>query len=230
MIQAIKRFILKDLLLEVKDIRSLNYLRMVHNGYIPWSGASIHPTALTYILNDIIIHKRKHYLECGSGVSTIYIAAIAKLFNPNLIIHSIDHDLNWINLLKKHLELYGLSEFVHFIHAPLNDTDLAYEQSLKWYDMDIITKELSDQPPIDLLFVDGPVANKKHLKHSRYPAVPFFFDRLDDTYKIVIDDGSRNGEIDIMKRWNKDLGLNFKLEIMNGDISIASKGNEYNVQ
>jgi len=119
MFHSVKKFILKDIVLEIKDIRSLQHLRTVHSEYVPWTGASIHPTALLYLLNDITIHKRKHVVECGSGISTIYIASLIKQLPQNITFHSIDHDDYWLSVVQNNLKEHNLENFVDLIHAPL---------------------------------------------------------------------------------------------------------------
>jgi len=108
MINALKKFILKDLVLEIKDIRSLELLKNIHAEYLPWTGASIHPTALLYLLNDITIHQRKHIVECGSGISTIYIASLIRNLKKDVTFQTIDHNEHWLSIMRDHLEEHDL--------------------------------------------------------------------------------------------------------------------------
>lgn len=52
---------------------------------------------------------------------------------------------------------------------------------------------------IDLLFVDGPPATK--IDDIRKSALPFFWDRMTNTGKVVLDDAGRKGEIRMIKEW-----------------------------
>lgn len=228
MINTIKTFVLRDIVLEIKDIRSLALLRDVYTGYVPWTGASIHPTALTYILNDITIHRRKHIVECGSGISTLYVASLLKQLKSGAVFQSIDHDKNWITILKDQLAENGLSDYVQFIHAPLSRCRQSLNESCLWYDTDKIEEAITGRS-IDLLFIDGPPANKKNLELSRYPAVPIFSSHLAENNTVILDDASRKSERSIVKMWKKEYGIDFKEEILKGDISIGSTGNQYNV-
>ncbi len=228
MFKSIKSFVLRDIVLEIKDIRSLALLRNVYSGYVPWTGASIHPTALTYMLNDITIHGRKHVVECGSGISTLYVASLLKQQKSDTVFHSIDHDENWINILKSQLEEYDLMDYVRFIHAPLSHCKHSLNEHCLWYDTDKIESEM-DGKTIDLLFIDGPPANQKNRELSRYPAIPVLKPYLAENYTVILDDASRKSERTIAGMWNRESGFNFKEEILNGDISIATRGNRYNV-
>lgn len=215
-------------MLEVKDIRSLHLLRNIYPDYVPWTGAAIHPTALVYLLNDIIIHDRNFIVECGSGISTIFIASVLKDQNKKGCFYSIDHDEDWIQIVKKYLKARDLLEYVTFVHAPLSTCNIGWENTSLWYDTTVLEEKIGSGP-IDLLIVDGPPANEPGKKYSRYPAIPYFYKNLSDKYHIIVDDACRDAEIKIVKKWAKDYGLNFKSEIMKGDIWVCNEGAIYNV-
>lgn len=228
MFNSLKKFILRDLVLEVKDIRSLELLKNVHSEYLPWTGASIHPTALLYILNDITIHQRRHIVECGSGISTIYIAGLIKSLDADIKLQSIDHDENWLSILNKHLESNDLLDQVDLIHAPLTHCRHCMDQSYEWYDPEILDQRIVEEP-IDLLFVDGPPAKSRDCDLSRYPALSYFKSKLADQRVVILDDSCRKGELETAKTWEKEFGLSFKQEILKGDIMISERGDRYNV-
>ena len=228
MFNSVKKFILKDIVLEIKDIRSLQHLRTVHSEYVPWTGASIHPTALLYLLNDITIHKRKHVVECGSGISTIYISSLIKQLSQNITFHSIDHDENWLSVVQNNLKKHNLENFVDLIHAPLIGQNNDFIREGTWYDTSVLNKRINGNK-IDLLFIDGPPANKNNHSYARYPAVPYFKPKLSDHFAIILDDACRKGEQLIAEKWKQEYGLSFTECILKGNISIASRGNRYNV-
>lgn len=228
MLNSLKKLVLKDLVLEVKDIRSLELLKNIHAEYLPWTGASIHPTALLYMLNDITIHQRKHIVECGSGISTIYIASLIQNSNRDIKFQSIDHDEHWISIMRDHLEKHDLQDQVELIHAPLIHSKHCKDTSYEWYDTSVLDKQISEAP-IDLLFIDGPPAKKRSCDLSRYPALSYFRSRLDEEYIVILDDSCRKGEKKISKLWEKEFGLTFKQEILKGDILISKKGGPYTV-
>lgn len=229
MFTSIINSVLKDIILPINDIRSMNHLNLLHSSYLPWTGASISPTAMRYILNDIMINDRNIIVECGAGLSTVYIASLLKqIGRSEKHVFSIDHDENWISILQNELDQNGLSEFATLIHAPLEHCDECLNDDLHWYSKSDIESILKDEK-IDLLFVDGPPANKKGIEQSRYPAYPCLKDNLSDNYLVVLDDAHRKGEETIAKKWSEMSGLKFKRSILNGSIFTALKGNSYNV-
>jgi len=228
MVHFLKKLILKDIVLEIKDIRSLEHLKVLYDGYIPWTGASIHPTALVYVLNDILLHQRRQIVECGSGISTLFIAHLIKKHGLNTTFTSIDHNEDWIRLMKKQMQANGTVDFVKFIHAPLTTISDGWQGPAVWYDTEAIDKQLNDEF-IDLLFIDGPPANDGKNPYSRFPAVPFFFDRLDEDATVILDDSTRQAERRIAERWNKSYGLSLKQSILKGDIFLHTRNNKYNV-
>jgi predicted O-methyltransferase YrrM len=228
MINALKKFFLKDLVLEIKDIRSLELLKNIHSGYLPWTGASIHPTALLYLLNDITIHKRNHIVECGSGISTIYIASLIRNLKRDITFQTIDHNDHWLSIMRDHLEEHDLLEYVDLIHAPLKHCQHCRDESYEWYDSSILNERIIDKP-IDMLFVDGPPAKQRTCDLSRYPALSYFHSKLAEEYIVLLDDSCRKGEQKTAKFWKDEFGLSFKQEILKGDVLIAKNGGPYTV-
>lgn len=223
-----KKHIVCGLALEVKDIRSLQLLRNIYPEYVPWTGASIHPTALVYILNDIIMHNRKHIVECGSGISTLYIASILKNLGIKAVFDSVEHNEDWINVLRNYLASKELLEFVNFVHAPLTPSEMCWKNTDKWYNTSILNREV-EETPIDMLLIDGPPANANGERYARYPAIPFFHKKLAQEYTIIVDDACRDAEEEIVGVWSKEYDLDFTCEVMKGDIWICGKGLKYNV-
>jgi len=229
MFSGIKDFILKDVILEFKDLKCLQHLNKLYDNYLPWSGATIRPTALVYILNEIMINNSKVIVECGSGISTIYIAALLKQLNQKeRKLYSIDHDGKWLSVLNNELIRKGLSDYVKLIHAPLTHCSECLNDNQTWYDTDVIRKNI-EKEKIDLLIVDGPPANKKEIEYSRYPALPFFKSNFSNSISILLDDADRKGEQYIAKKWGSEIGETFKKSILKGNLLICKKGNSYNV-
>lgn len=212
---AFARF--KDTLSTQKDILAANYLAPLSTSYLPWTASSMRPSGLVQVLNDIFISNRSSIVECGGGISTFYIARLLASRGGHL--YTIENDRFWMDLLQDTLAKEGLTDLVTLIYAPLKSTDLALE-NIPWYDTEAISKSLSQDKKIDFLFVDGPPAYDEEIKYSRYPAVPYFRSQLANDFTIVIDDANRNGEQEIIKRWQEILNLDFK--IGDGDIAIAT--------
>ncbi len=144
-----------------KDILAIQYLAPLTKGYIPWSVASMRPSSVVVILNEILLNNKTSILECGCGISTIYSASLLSSLGGHL--YTIEHDKEWANKTMDLLMRQDLASYVTMIHAPLTKTSLSLMGSL-WYNEEIIRKQLEDIK-IDLLIVDGPPADEKSDKY-----------------------------------------------------------------
>ncbi len=66
-----------------------------------------------------------------------------------------------------------------------------------------------------MVLIDGPRAYKREIAHSRYFALPFLKDILEEKHVIFLDDANRNGEKDILQMWNNEFGIEFRLWLVN---------------
>ena len=203
-----------------KDAMALEVLAPLSLSYLPWSQAAMRPSGLVAVLNDIVINGRTHVVECGSGISTFYIARLLRERGEGHI-HTIEHDESWAGLLVKALEKEGLSEQATVIYAPLADTEYSWGGA-RWYDeakLECVTS--GDKGKIDLLLVDGPPAYGAELRYARYPAVPFFRKHFAEDYTVVLDDINRQGEQEIVERWERELGISFSRRFIDGTIAVG---------
>src|SRR6476619_3416714 len=115
-----------------KDAMALEVLSPLSLSYLPWSQAAMRPSGLVAVLNDIVINGRTHIVECGSGISTFYIARLLKERGTGHI-HTIEHDEPWANLLVKALEKEELSEQATVVYAPLAASEHSWGGT-QWYD------------------------------------------------------------------------------------------------
>ena len=144
------------------------------------------PSGVTALLNDIVLNQRKTVVECGGGVSSLYIATLLADIGGHLWIVRENTMNRWKVFIEESLQRKGIARSVTVILAPLKPTSLALDAS-HWYDTDILHKNLSGIQ-IDLLSVDGPPAWQERLRLARYPAIPFFRKFLADDYTFVLDD------------------------------------------
>ncbi|MCL1467693.1 class I SAM-dependent methyltransferase [Argonema galeatum] len=220
-----RNFLNKYLWADRKDILAMQYLAPLSKTYLPWTSSSMRPSALVIVLNDIVINRRTCILECGGGISTFYMARLLKEKGGHL--YTVEHDKEWAEILNWLLKQEGLSECVSVIPAPLVKTDLAINENL-WYDTKIIGDIISGQK-IDLLIVDGPLAYTKELMYARYPAVPYYKNFLATEYTIVLDDINRQGEQEILLKWEKELGILFQKRLADGNIGIGSSKRSFKI-
>ena len=208
-----------------KDILAMQVLMPLSSSYLPWSQAAMRPSALVAVLNDITINNRSHIVECGGGISSFYIARTLKERGGHL--YTIEHDPQWAAILNKALEAEQLQDHVSVILAPLAKTPLSFSGAV-WYDEEKL-KPLTASREIDLLIVDGPPAYTKELRHARYPAVPFFKDFLADNYTIILDDINRQGEQEILRKWEETLGIPFNRRFLDGTIAVGRPQQSFTV-
>ncbi len=207
---------LEKILRNQEDILAMQYLAPLCGEYLPWSGYAMRPSGLVQVLNEIVINQRSKIVECGAGVSTFYIARLLRQKGGHL--YTIEHNLDWMNWVQGELERESLSHLVTLVYAPLQPTDLSL-QNTPWYDTEILRATLGSLQGIDLLLVDGPPAYEESIQYSRYPALPYFLPQFAPDVTVVIDDANREGEREIIKRWEGLLNVGF--EQKDGYIAIA---------
>lgn len=207
-------------LLENKDILAMQYLEPIFDVYLPWNSYAIRPSGLVKILNEITINNRTSILECGGGISTLYIAKILQDCEGHL--YTIEHDADWVEFLKKLLAQQGLTQYVSIIMAPLEDCPFNFHRDNPslWYSLDTI-KNVLNNVEIDFLIVDGPPAYSQNTMYARYPAVPFLKQYFASDYAVILDDIRRSGEKKIVARWQTELEINFQQYPIEGGLAIA---------
>jgi hypothetical protein len=93
-----------------EDAMAMGVLAPLSHRYLPWSRASMRPSGLVAVLNDIVIRRRRKIVECKSGISTFYISRFLKDSGGHL--YTIEHNESWANLLGDMLDQEGLSQTV----------------------------------------------------------------------------------------------------------------------
>jgi hypothetical protein len=122
---------------------------------------------------------------------------------------SIEHDPDYRDRTAQFLRQTELSDWVDLIEAPLVEQRFG-ELSLQWYDLAPLLRTLSER--IDLLFVDGPPGKIQAL--SRYPAVPVLAPHLSSQALILVDDGRRDDEMQMIELWRDVEGVSFDAEML----------------
>jgi len=162
------------------------------------------PAALSRVLADAA--RRESIVECGSGESTVAIAALLAERRTGHL-YSLEHDPGWAAQTRRELTRAGVSERASVIEAPLAPHPLA-ARDCGWYD----TEALGLLPEhIDLLLVDGPPGALAANGQSRYPALPLLAPRLAEGALVILDDIHRPGERAVVERCRRELGTKFEL-------------------
>jgi len=186
------------------DVFAAQVLSSLNGKYVPWTLPALRPAALATLLNDIVINQRETIVECGGGVSTIYIARLLKQMNKGHL-YTIEHDANWIETLQA--QIPNEREYVTFIHAPMQP--LKKIRQGEWYSEDAVTQGLAGVR-IDLLIVDGPNETLDDLQ-IRHPALPLLQPFFSSAHAVALDDVSRKGERIILAEWQKMTDLRFHI-------------------
>jgi predicted O-methyltransferase YrrM len=209
------------------DSVAISKLNGILDNYVVWTSSSIRPSAITMMLNDIVINDRKKIIEFGSGISTLYIAKSLKDKGGTLI--SVEHDLGWISVVRSLLSSEQLDSIVEFVHAPLTESSLSLN-GLSWYNEETLTNFLKNRK-FDFILVDGPLAYTRDLKLSRYPVLPFLnsLNCIEKNVSIYLDDIERSGESEVVRLWEREYNYNFSKNYIKGGIAVCFLGESYTV-
>lgn len=135
-------------------------------------------------------------LECGSGLSTVLIAAIFKRQNqPHWV---LEHKPEWAMRVQTYLGGYGL-------HTQITTCALKDYGEFYWYDA-----PLTQFPKhFSMVVCDGPPSRTKG---GRYGLVPVMRKHIASGCVILLDDAYRRDECEIAERWRKELGSTLHIE------------------
>jgi predicted O-methyltransferase YrrM len=168
------------------------------------SGWSLLPGVLELLLGEIA-GGREAVVECGSGVSTLAIARTLGERESGRL-YSLEHDGDWAQRVRRQLVEEATDGPVALLDAPLRPHPLA-EPDCGWYD----TAALARLPrEIDLLLVDGPPGHLAANGQTRYPALPLLAGRLAPGALVILDDIDRQGELEVLGRWERELAVAFE--------------------
>lgn len=127
-------------------------------------------------------------VECGSGLSTILLAAIAR--QTGAAVHSLEHNPEWRQRVVAALATFGLTDSVVH-HAPLR----SYGE-FDWYS---VPDSLPDD--VSLVVCDGPPSDTRG---GRYGVLPLLSRNLIPECTILLDDANRPAEQAILLRWESE--------------------------
>jgi predicted O-methyltransferase YrrM len=134
-------------------------------------------------------------VEAGSGVSTLIAGYCLKQLGGGRIV-SLDHAEAYAEITQDRVRQHGLEDHASVRYAPLRPFAIGGHSWL-WYDV----QPIEDLESIDMLIIDGPPWDTQAL--ARYPALPILFGRLSRNAVILMDDGFRQDEQEIVDRWRQ---------------------------
>lgn len=188
-----------ELAADASDAWALQALAPLAGSFLPWTSSTMRPAAILAMASDIVIHRRRVIVECGSGNSTIFAARALSQHGIGGHVHSVDHDPAWADLTNRAIARENLERWASVTCAPLVDD---------WYDRAL----LPAVDGIELLVVDGPPAYARAIETSRQPALDVFWDRLAPGATVMLDDSGRQGERRVIAAWEKRRGIEFRHE------------------
>ncbi|MFC1883151.1 class I SAM-dependent methyltransferase [Thermodesulfobacteriota bacterium] len=183
---------------QVESLFSIFYTLRPHLPFPDSRKWAASPDFLKKIIEIIIEVRPQNIVEVSSGVSTLVAAYSLKKIGKGKIL-SLEHDPIHVSANKRLLSTHGLQDVAEIVYAPLKKISIG-EGVWLWYDLDCLDFE----GDIDLLVIDGPPGNIQ--KMVRYPALPLLFGRLSEKGVILMDDGNREDEQEIVKLWKKEFG------------------------
>ncbi len=131
-------------------------------------------------------------LECGSGLTTIILGLLAG--RRGIQTWSLEHFPEWQARVTSVLERFGIPN-VRICSAPLR----SYGE-FAWYDPPVA--ELPKE--FQLVICDGPPGSTAG---GRYGLLPVMGERLPVRTVILLDDATRPGELECLRRWTKEANL-----------------------
>ncbi len=185
---------------QIEALFSIFSLLRLRHPLPPMREWAISPDFAKQLIALIDQHQPQLILEVSSGISTVIMGYCLQMAGQGKIL-SLEHDQRYTQVSQSHVQNHGLQDIATVIHAPLIPIQLD-GQSWHWYDLTVV-------PPlprsIDLLVIDGPPGDLQRL--SRYPALPLLFQFLSEQAVVIIDDGARADEQEIVSRWQQEFGL-----------------------
>jgi hypothetical protein len=148
-------------------------------------------------------------LECGSGLTTILLGCLAG--RRGIQTWSLEHLPEWHAKMTKTLRRYRVPQ-TYVCFAPLRDYNGFY-----WYDAPLATLP----KPFDLVICDGPPGTTPG---NRYGLMPTLNDHLTESSVILLDDASRPGEAEVLRRWTSEHKITVRLrELPTGTFAVLTR-------
>jgi len=171
---------------------------LIRNLRYSWGNSGF--SAKSEYINTLIKYSKKTdglILECGSGLSTLLIAPIAKMKGIQMI--SLEHNEFWANRVKNQLDKYNLRNSKIYLR-PL----IQYE-NFDWYDV----ANDNDIKDIALCICDAPPGKTRG---GRKGFLYLLHNKLATNSVVLVDDTVREEERSMINEWKSilDLEVDFK--------------------
>ena len=196
------RVIRKDVRKGILETRAMTNIRpLLENGPLDVGGWALPAETCERLVHEIRTRRPKTIVECGSGASTVLMAACLRTYGIDGKIISLDHEATYAQSTRDQLQQQSLSQYATVVTAPLSPLTVAGKR-LDWYDFD---PDEHLEATVDLLLVDGPPWDTGEM--ARFPAVPVLKQHLSSDCFILLDDGKRSDETKVAEEWGQMLQL-----------------------
>jgi len=153
---------------------------------------------LGWLERQLLARRPSVVLEFGSGVSTVVLAWSMRSLGrddtrPTVI--SIEQSADHAKATSEMLARSGLDSFVRLVLAPLSAQRIEQIETV-CYDLPDLSPIL-DGRQVDFVLIDGPAAETG----ARFGTLPLVRQWLSPNAFFALDDGLRDGELDIASRW-----------------------------
>lgn len=149
---------------------------------------------LLWLAGYVLEHRPRLVVDLGSGQSSVWMAGAMRQAGYDGRVVGVDHEEQYARATEELARRQGVSDWLTVIHAPLVDETIG-GRAVNWYDQGALTSLTG----IDLLCVDGPPA--QGVEQARWPALPFFRERMSAGGRVVLDDMIRVDERQIAQDW-----------------------------
>ena len=166
---------------QLEALQNLNAVLPVGDVLPATRGWAASPDLLLVLVDLVMTERPSLVVECGSGVSTLWMALAMRRFGIDGRIIALDHDPVFGSKTRDLLARHDVRELAEVRDAPLESFRLDGE-TYSWY----ARRAWEDLTGIDLLFVDGPPATTGY--QARYPALPLLIGSLSPVATAVLDD------------------------------------------
>ncbi len=162
----------------------------------PAGGWAASPDLLLFCVDTLLADRPTTVVECGSGVSTLYLALAAEQHGLATKVVALEHDERFAEATRALLERHGVSGRAEVRFAPLEPSSVPGHET-PWY----AESALEGLEDIGMLIVDGPPTATG--PQARYPAVPLLKSRLAARCVIVMDDLIRESDHETADAWSE---------------------------
>lgn len=159
----------------------------------PMGGGAPSPDMVLLLVERLLADRPRVVVECGSGISTLYLAAAVAQRGLECRIVSLEHDSARADKTRDLLAAHGVGHVAEVRWAPLDELGLD-EHEAPWYS----AAALGDLSDIGLLFVDGPEAPGRQ---PRFPALPVLQERLAEHAVVIMGGLVRTEDAWTAQRW-----------------------------